>query len=162
MREEREALGDVANAASLDPNVANELVAVPDGSRARAVKTREAAQQRGLTRARGTEHREMIDARLVSDAQVERAESMVEVEAHRLSGDRRGRRWTRHDRRTRRRESHAHAAHQHDHDGHGEGEGRWGQGRGQSAPAELVVGVDRQRRGVVGENDDGAVLAEGS
>ena len=90
VREQREALGDVPDAASLDRNVVDELVAVPDGSRARPVETREAPQQRGLTRARRAEHREMIDARLVSDAKVERAESMVEVKAHRLGG-----RWAR-------------------------------------------------------------------
>ena len=44
----------------------------------------------------------------------------------------------------------------------GESQGGRSQGRGQADPAELVVGVHRQRERVVGEDDDRPVLAEGA
>ena len=50
-----------------------------------------------------------------------------------------------------------------DHDGRdGESQGRRSQCGGQADPAELVVGVDRQGKRVVGEDDDRPVLTEGA
>jgi hypothetical protein len=98
----------------------------------------------------------------MGECEVERAEVMVDIEAD----------W----RRTRRYRSNGlgrydrgsgyapqrQTTQDDDNDGHAEGQRRRSDGGRQPGPAELVIGVDGQGEGVIGENDHGAVLAEGT
>ena len=132
------------------------------GPGAPAVESGQTPQENGLARPRGTENRQAASAGLVRYGKVERPHAVVDVEGHRCRRGGGGRVRCGHERGASGVASWRDAAERDHHGCDGESQCRRSQGGGQADPAELVVGVNRQRERVVGEDDDRPVLTEGA